>query len=163
MNAGAWGKNIEDFIENIMVMDYNGKIKLIKKKDIVFSYRRADLPGMIVLECVFKLKLCDKKYIQEKICEYRKRRGAAQDLSYPSAGCIFKNPSAAVPAGMLIDRCGLKGVRKGGAAISEKHANFIINFSGATSGDVADLMRMMRDRVRRRFGVSLEPEIKIMD
>ncbi|MFA5362205.1 MAG: UDP-N-acetylmuramate dehydrogenase [Candidatus Omnitrophota bacterium] len=162
MNAGAWGKNIEDCIENIKVMDYNGNIKLFKKKDMVFAYRYAGLPGIIVLECVFKLKLRDKKCIREKIRESRARRGSSQDLSFPSAGCIFKNPSAAQPAGMLIDRCGLKGARKGGAAVSEKHANFIVNRSNATSRDVAGLMRMIQYRVRRKFGVELEPEIKII-
>ena len=162
MNAGAWGKNIEDCVENIIVMDYNGGGKLLKKKDIDFTYRHANLPGRIVVECIFRLKPHDKKYIREKIREYRGRRGASQDLTFPSAGCIFKNPSAAQTAGMLIDRCGLKGVRKGGAAVSEKHANFIINRSGATSRDVTGLMRVVRDRVRRRFGVKLEPEIKIV-
>ncbi len=162
MNAGAWGKNIEDFIENITVMDYNGDIKLFKKKDIDFAYRRAGLQDVIILECVFKLKAGNPRSLREKMLEYRRRRLASQDLFFPSAGCVFRNPSKERPAGMMIDRCGLKGVRRGGAQISLKHANFIINRKNASSRDVRALMNLMRHRVLKHFGVDLEPEIVLV-
>jgi UDP-N-acetylmuramate dehydrogenase len=162
MNAGAWGKKIEDFVENVTVMDYNGEVITLEKKDMGFTYRHADLRGMIVLECVFKLVKRERGNIRKKISRYREQRSVSQDLSFPSAGCIFRNPSPEQPAGMLIDQCGLKGFRRGGAMISVKHANFIINRSGASSRDVKGLMRLMRERVRKEFGVTLEPEIIIV-
>ena len=89
------------------------------------------------------------------------RRRASQDLSKPSAGCIFKNPSVIQPAGKLIDICGLKGLKSGGAAVSTKHANFILNISHARCRDVLQLMNIIKRRVRSRFGIILEPEVKL--
>jgi UDP-N-acetylmuramate dehydrogenase len=161
MNAGAWGKNIEDYVENIRVMDYNGNIKLLGKKDIRFEYRNAQFCGLIVLECFFSLRRLAGGLVGRRIRDFSARRIASQDLSKPSAGCIFKNPPGVQPAGKLIDICGLKGMKKGGAAVSEKHANFIVNLSHASCRDVRQLMSLIKRRVRARFGVVLEPEVKI--
>ena len=94
---------------------------------------------------------------------YIKKKRATQDLSLPSAGCIFKNPGASgVSAGELIDRCGLKGRRVGGALISLKHANFIVNTGSATSADIMELIGIARNDVKKRFGIELELEIQIV-
>ena len=105
----------------------------------------------------------DKKSVLSEYNNYLKKKKATQDLCSPSAGCVFKNPAAGEKsAGELIDRCGLKGRRVGGAAVSEKHANFIVNVGGATAEDVIQLMDIMRSEVRARFAIELESEIRLV-
>jgi len=160
MNAGAWGKNIEDTLKEVWVMDYSGRIRVLKKKNIEFGYRKSDLGKYIILEARFGLGKGDGLNIRSRIREYLKQRRSAQDLTRPSAGCVFKNPTGK-SAGKLIDECGLKGKRVGGAAISGKHANFIVNLGNAKSADVIDLIKLIKNKVRAKFHINLEPEIKI--
>lgn len=160
MNAGAHNKSILDLLEKVTVMDYNGKIRILNKKEIKFGYRSCGLSRYVILNAQLKLKKDDKEEIKRRIAEYLCCRKRTQDLSKPSAGCIFKNPKAR-PAGMLIDLCGLKGNRVGSACISQKHANFILNDKNATAKDVLRLMDLIKKRVRNRFNITLEPEIKI--
>lgn len=154
-------KGIGDLAEEVRVMDYNGDIFTLKKKNLKFDYRSSNLSKYIILNATLKLKKRKRAAIKKNIDEYLSRRMITQDTSYPSAGCVFKNPSLGESAGRLIDLCGLKGKSVGGASVSLKHANFIFNKGNAKSGDVMRLMSLIRRKVKDRFNVELEPEIKI--
>ena len=160
MNAGAWGRNISDMVEDIKVMDYGGNIKTLTKKQIRFGYRRSGLAKYIILSVHLKLVKKNKKEINGSIKRYLEYRRNTQDTSLPNAGCIFKNPRLK-SAGRLIDLCGLKGKKIGGALVSRRHANFILNQGNAKAEDVLKLMDLIKKRVRSRFRVALQPEIKI--
>ncbi|MCM8796169.1 MAG: UDP-N-acetylmuramate dehydrogenase [Candidatus Omnitrophica bacterium] len=159
MNAGIPDKTIADRIENVTVMDYNGRIKTLAKKEIKFTYRSSNLSKYIILSATLKLSK-DKNSVKEKIKYYLKKRYLTQDLMYPSAGCIFKNPPGE-SAGRLIDLCGLKGKRIHDACISKRHANFILNLGKARAKDVLRLIRLVKKKVKKKFHINLEPEIKI--
>lgn len=160
MNAGCRGKSIGDLAREIEVLDYAGNIKRIKSQEIKFGYRKTNLGNYIILSAVLKLKRSSKEVILHNIKEYLLKRRDSQDLTFSNAGCIFKNPKS-LSAGRLIDFCGLKGKSMGGAIISEKHANFILNKGNAKAEDVLRLMSLIKARVRKKFRVNLEPEIKI--
>jgi UDP-N-acetylmuramate dehydrogenase len=160
MNAGAWGRSISEVVEKVRVMDYNAGIKTLDRKDIKFAYRRCGLARYIILSARLKLVKKTKKEISDSIKKFLGYRRDTQDTSSLNAGCIFTNP-AGKSAGRLIDLCGLKGKRIGGASVSQRHANFILNQGNASSGDVLKLMRLIRKRVKDKFKVTLGPEIKI--
>lgn len=162
MNAGISEKtkNIGSLVESVKVMDYNGKIKILNKKDIKFGYRKSNLSKYIILSALLKLRKRDKREIKNEIKRYFNYRKETQDLSRASAGCIFKNPKGN-QAGRLIDLSGLKGKRIGDASISRIHANFILNLGNATAKDVLKLMDLVKKEVKKKFNVTLEPEIKI--
>ncbi len=153
-------KNIGDLVEKVKVMDYNGNIKTLNKKDLKFGYRKSNLLKYIVLAVKIRLRKKDKKKIREKIKHYLRYRLSTQELHYPSAGCIFENP-AGLSAARLIDSCGLKGEHFGEARVSYKHANFIINRGKASAADVLKLMDYIKKKVKYKFNISLKPEIKI--
>jgi UDP-N-acetylmuramate dehydrogenase len=160
MNAGVPGDSIGDTVEEVRVMDYCGRVKTIKKKDITFGYRKSSLAKYIILSARLKLSAGNKNEIRNKISRNLRHRWSVHDLSRPSAGCAFKNPDG-ISAGRLMDLCGLKGKRIGRACISHKHANFILNMGNANSSDVLRLMNLARDQVKKKFKISLEPEIII--
>ncbi|MFH1198634.1 MAG: UDP-N-acetylmuramate dehydrogenase [Candidatus Omnitrophota bacterium] len=160
MNAGAWGRCIYEIVEKATVMDYDGKVKVLEKNKINFSYRHSDLEKYIILDVDLRLVRKEKNEIVRKVNEYLLTRKKTQDASYPNAGCVFKNPDQG-SAGKLIDLCGLKGAKFGGALISRKHANFILNKKNAKCDDVLKLMDLVKREVKNRFRVNLEPEIKI--
>lgn len=161
MNAGIPGKNISDLVEDIDIMDYNGNIKNLTANKVKFGYRKSNLSGYIILSASFRLSRNRKAGIQSAIKNYLDNRKDKQELSLPSAGCVFKNHSSMGPAGRLIDLCGLKGRRFGGACVSQKHANFIVNEGNATANDVSALMGIIKEEVKNKFKVILKPEIKI--
>lgn len=161
MNAGAWGKCIGDLVEEVNVMDSRGKIKKLKKEEIKFGYRHSGLSKYVILSGRLKLARKNKAGIASRIKKYISERKDKQDLSYPSLGSTFKNPDGYPAAGRLIDLCGIKGRRIGGACISNKHANFILNLKNAKSADVLKLMDLMKHEVKNKFGITLKPEIKI--
>jgi len=160
MNAGAWGRNIADTVQSVSVMDCHGKPKTLAKGKIKFGYRKSSLARYIILSARLRLAKKTKKEINVSIKKSLEYRRTAQDTSAPNAGCIFKNPLGK-SAGRLIDLCGLKGEKIGGACVSERHANFILNQDNASSGDVLKLMGLIKKRVKGKFRVTLEPEIKI--
>jgi UDP-N-acetylmuramate dehydrogenase len=160
MNAGAWGRCIGDSVKEVRVMDHNGKIRVIRKDGAGFIYRDSKLGKYIVLEAVLKLAKSDKGKISGSIKKILAQRRQSQDNTLPNAGCVFKNP-VKDSAGRLIDACGLKGRRIGKAVISQKHANFILNSGNARSADVLKLLELARRTVKKRFKVTLEPEIKL--
>lgn len=160
MNAGLKEESIADIVESVTVIDYNGGVKTLPKTGIKFEYRQSSLSKYIIVSAVIKLAKKDKRDIADRIAQYLTRRRLSQDLSYPSAGCVFKNPRG-YSAGQLIDLCGLKGRRSGGACVSRRHANFILNKGNAKAKDVFALMDLIGKEVRSKFKIKLEPEIKI--
>ena len=162
MNAGAWGENIANSVQQVEVMEYNGRMKILNKTNIRFSYRKSNLSKYIILNARFKILKKNKAKIRERIKEYLTLRRNSQGMTLPNAGCIFKNP-AGESAGKLIELCGLKGKKSGGACISRKHANFIVNQGRASAKDVLKLIGLVKRKVKHKFGLDLEPEIKIWD
>ncbi|MCR5684420.1 MAG: UDP-N-acetylmuramate dehydrogenase [Lachnospiraceae bacterium] len=163
MNAGAYGKEIKDVLTLVTVMDRNGTVSVLKAEELKLDYRYSVVPerGWIVLEAVFTLKTGDSEQISGYMAELAGRRREKQPLEYPSAGSIFKRPEGYF-AGKLIEDAGLKGFSVGGARVSEKHAGFIINTGGATSDDIMTLIDTVREKVRDRFSVTLEPEVRML-
>ncbi|MDO8603467.1 MAG: UDP-N-acetylmuramate dehydrogenase [Candidatus Omnitrophota bacterium] len=170
MNAGV--RNPENQSESIEIKDILlgadvldlkcGKIKALSKKDIDFKYRASGLDGKIILGARLGLKKGRKEDIQARISAFNKRRGWLAEIGFPNAGSVFKNPGADKPAGMLIESCGLKGKRIGDAEISKVHANIIVNLGGATAKDVLGLIDLARAGVKRKFGIKLELELKLI-
>lgn len=160
MNAGAWGENLGNLVEKVKVMDYNGKIKVLGKKKMRFAYRKTSLAQYIILSVRLKLPKRSRKEISARLKKYQALRQSTQGHVAANAGCIFRNPPGFM-AGRLIDACGLKGKKIGGAVVSRRHANFILNQGSARCQDVLSLMDLIKKKVKRRFHVRLEPEIKI--
>lgn len=159
---GEWC-SIGDFVEELKIMDHDGEISILNKKELAFGYRSLDLRDSVILEVKFLLNEAPRKDILNECQKFLRRKRETQELGVPSAGCIFKNPARTdKSAGELIDKCGLKGARMGGAEISKKHANFIVNTGNASSNDVITLIDLAKDKVKDRFGVELSLEIKIV-
>jgi UDP-N-acetylmuramate dehydrogenase len=162
MNAGAWGKSTGDVVTTVEILTADGERGIMSGSQLQFGYRRAVLPaGAVVVKARFKGTPDRPEAIGERIRDYLERRKAGQPLDYPSAGSVFKNPPHDY-AGRLIESVGLKGKRVGGAMISDKHANVIVNVGGARAEDVLALMDTARQRVREQTGIDLEPEIKVV-
>ena len=162
MNAGAWGKSTGDVVTIVEILTADGERGIMSGSQLQFGYRRAVLPaGAVVVKAQFKGTPDRPEAIGERIRDYLERRKAGQPLDYPSAGSVFKNPPHDY-AGRLIESVGLKGKRVGGAMISEKHANVIVNVGGASAEDILALMETARQRVREQTGIDLEPEIKVV-
>ena len=163
MNAGAYGKEMKDIVISTKCMDYNGNIIELSNKEHKFEYRSSIFQEKkyIILETKLKLFYGEKKDIQDKIEQYKMQRQEKQPLEYPSAGSTFKRQEGIITA-KLIDECGLKGYKIGGAKVSEKHAGFIVNDGGATAKDVIDLIKYVKDKVYEKYGVKIEEEIRIV-
>jgi UDP-N-acetylmuramate dehydrogenase len=160
MNAGCYGGETSDHVAEVKVIQ-NAKLKTLSKEECGFIYRNSSLKGMVVLEASFKLATGNKEELQEKRKEFILHRNQAQPVEIPNAGCIFKNPKDH-KAAILIDQCGLKGTKFGGAMVSTKHANFIVNFDNATAHDVIELVKIIKRTVREKTGVDLEMEVKLV-
>ena len=160
MNAGAGAFSIGDIIEEVYYMDKNSRQHVLKSDKLKFSYRYSsfqDIEGSIILGA--KLRLSDSKEdLLKKQSEILSLRLKKQPYNSPSIGSVFRNPDNNLSAGELIDGCGLKGTIRGGAQISEKHANFIVNIGGATSEDVLELVKYIKDTVYLKRGVLLKEE-----
>ena len=162
MNAGAYGNEIKDIIETVDVMIVNGSISEFKRAALPFEYRNLEIPeGAIIVSASFLLTKGVKEKIQERIREILDIRKEKHPLEYRNAGSIFKNPKG-LPAGQIIDALGLKGTRIGGAQISEKHGNFIVNTGNATAKDILALIDTVQKRVWEERGIRLEPEVRII-
>lgn len=157
MNASAYGRDMYSLLDKAEVMDKQGGISFIEKADIKSAYRWTSLRGQIVLSV--RLSLERDKNIKAQMREFLGRRMQSQDFSRPSCGCIFKNP-VGESAGLLIEKCGLKGLRRGEAQVSLKHANFIVNMGQASCNDVDYLIQKIKDTVNVRCGIILEEEIE---
>lgn len=161
MNAGSWGGTISLFLKNVTVLTKNAKVMELEKKDCGFSYRSSNMLkyGSIVLDAEFCLERRDPELIQSSQKEILKLKSSSQPLTYPSAGCVFKNHGKE-PAGKIIEQAGLKGAKIGGAQVSEVHANYIVNTGKATAADVMGLIDKIKAAVLEKTGISLELEIK---
>ena len=158
MNAGAFGQEVFNRLKGLKVMDASGKISFFKKADINYAYRKVEsLKNLIVLAAVFLFEKTDKKELLEVRKNILSQRDEKQPLDYPSAGSVFKRPEDDY-ASRLIDSCGLKGLRIGGAEVSTKHAGFIINKGNATANDVFELMNKIRSEVEKKTRIKLELE-----
>lgn len=161
MNAGAYGGQLSDVLTGVTVLTRTGETRELSSAELRLGYRRSVLmeTGDVVVQARFCLTPDEREAIAARMEEYLRRRRDKQPLEYPSAGSFFKRPPGHF-AGALIESCGLKGKRVGGAQISEKHAGFLINAGGATCADVLELSRQVRETVYERTGVSLEPEVR---
>jgi UDP-N-acetylmuramate dehydrogenase len=162
MNAGGNFGDIGAAVEKVTLMDRNGNVFEKCKPELVFDYRTTNITARFILNTTLKLSGGDPEQIMRTVKEIWVYKKNNQPLNTKNSGCVFKNPRG-VSAGALIDRAGLKGVRNGGAVVSEKHANFIIAEKGCTSRDVMGLMEIIRRRVRDEFDIDLELEIEIWD
>ena len=166
MNAGAFGGEIKDVcVKSCCYNIQTQEVKPLVGETQGFSYRSSFYsahPECLILGATLSLHSGDPAEIEERMQEYKRRRSASQPLEYPSAGSVFKRPAGDFAA-RLIDVCGLKGLRVGGAEVSEKHAGFIVNRGGATSEDVKRLIEIIRERVLKETGVLLECEIRFLE
>lgn len=162
MNAGAYGGEICMVCKSVDVMSMDGTLRRISGAEMGFSYRHSRLEdeGGVVVSAVFALSHDDPEAIRGRMQELMTKRKTSQPLDLPSAGSAFKRPVGGYAAA-LIDQAGLKGYRIGGAAVSEKHAGFVVNLDDATAQDVQKLLSSVSDIVFEKSGIRLEPEVRI--
>ncbi len=162
MNAGAYGGEIRQVCESVRVMTMDGQISTVLGENMNFSYRHSRLEEepLIVISVVFALSTKPPEQIKAVMADLQNRRRSSQPLDLPSAGSAFKRPVGGYAAA-LIDSAGLKGYTVGGAAVSTKHAGFVVNISDATAADVRLLLQQVSDKVYDASGIRLEPEVRI--
>ncbi len=163
MNAGAYNKEMKDVVKEVTIIDDNGNIKILANKELKFAYRKSILKekNYICLGATLKLEKGKKEEILDLIKSRKERRVATQPLNYPSAGSVFTNPKDDY-AGRLIEEAGLKGCQIGGALVSQKHANFIINKNNASGEDVKKLIEFIQKKIKKKYGVELKTEQEIV-
>ncbi|MFH0798909.1 MAG: UDP-N-acetylmuramate dehydrogenase [Pseudomonadota bacterium] len=162
MNAATSAGAIGDAVEELSIIDREGRELTLKRSALHFEYRRLKLPRTAaVIRCLLRLERTGIDEAKAALEEAMKKRSEAQPAEAKSLGCVFKNPGK-TPAGVLIEDAGLKGVRVGGARVSTIHANFIVNEGKAASRDITVLMGLVRERVKENSSVVLEPEIQII-
>lgn len=161
-NAGTSAGCIGDLISSVDVLSKTGLKRKLNRTEINFGYRSSNLEGELILRAEINLKKGTKNDILKVVKDIMLRRSKAQPLGTWNAGSIFKNPTNN-SAGRLIEECGLKGLKCGDAQISEKHANFIINTGEAKASDVLNLIKTAQNKVKEKFGIDLETEIKVIN
>ena len=164
MNAGAYKSDMGYVVETVKVLTPNLEIINLENKEMNFHYRSSFLQthrDYVCLEVILKLNVGKREAIEDVIRERRERRVASQPLEYPSAGSVFRNPEGGF-AGQLIEESGLKGMTKGGAMISDKHANFIINNGTATYEDIIMLIDYIKERIKIIYDIDLILEQEII-
>ena len=161
MNAGAMGGTIFDVVECIRLMGSNGVVQERTVGELAIGYRSCGtLKEHVALSAVLRGQPGSREAIGQRMNEYSRKRWQSQPAA-PSAGCVFRNP-ASIPAGKLIEELGLKGTRLGGAVVSAKHGNFIVNDGRATARDVLGLIEIIRQRAQAARGIKLETEVEIV-
>ena len=163
MNAGAYGSEMKQVLKTVTVLTAEGNVETLPAEVLELGYRTSVIPkrGYLVLGAVVSLSAGKMDEIKTVMDDLAFRRKDKQPLEFPSAGSTFKRPEGYF-AGKLIEDCGLKGFSVGGAQVSEKHAGFVINKGGATATDIYHLCKEVEKRVRARFDVSLEMEVKLV-
>lgn len=162
MNAGAYGGEMKDIVAYVDILEADGEIRRYRTDEMQFSYRHSVVDAdKIVLRVGLQLEKGDKQVIMTRMNELAEARRSKQPLEYPSAGSTFKRPEGYFAA-KLIDDSGLRGYRSGGAMVSEKHCGFVINVDQAKSADVIDVMKHVEMVVKEKYGVTLEPEVRII-
>jgi UDP-N-acetylmuramate dehydrogenase len=170
MNAGCHGGDWSELVEQVTVVDASGHDSVLPRKEIPFSYRRSGLEGRVVLEATVRLRQEEQGRLDEAISEMFEWRQRGTPFNQPCCGSVFQNPGGpswkreAGPrtAGQLIEAAGLKGFMIGGAQVSPMHANYFVNTGTATASDVRKLIEHVQRTVQDRFGVMLEPEVKLI-
>lgn len=160
-NAGAFQQSIGELVSRLKILNEEGRIKWLRLKDCQFSYRQSRFKSSkeVILEVELKLKKGKRKEIEKKMAENLTKR--LSQPKEPSAGCVFVNPKPLV-AGKLIQECGLKGKRVGDAQISSLHGNFIVNLGKARASEVIKLIKLIKEKVKEKFGVILQEEIQLV-
>lgn len=164
MNAGAHGREMKDVVIGATYIDFEGNIKTLENRDLQFEYRKSIFSKRnmgIIIEAKLKFEFGDINQISEKMQQYSTYRKEKQPISYPSAGSTFKRGEDFITA-KLIDECGLKGYKIGGASISNLHAGFVINENNATAKDVLELVKYTKQKIYEKFGKKIELEIEII-
>lgn len=159
-NAGTRSGDISQFVQRVDVLTGKGKKFTRSEDELTFAYRQSSVNELVILEAEFELQKDDPAEITRRMRKLWIMKKATQPLSFQSAGCIFKNPRG-MSAGAVIEQCGLKGTRIGGAEISDRHANFIVTHDGVTAEDVLALIDTARAKAEEQIGVDLELEIEI--
>lgn len=162
MNAGAYGGELKDIIESVTFICPDGIIKTETAENLGFAYRRSMFTegGYVILSCKLRLREGNYEDIKAMMADFNSRRTEKQPLNLPSAGSTFKRPEGYF-AGKLIQDAGLMGYSIGGAQVSEKHAGFVVNTGGASAADVTNLIKHIQNTVNEKFGVWLEPEVRL--
>ena len=163
MNAGAYGSEIKEVVKETTYIDFDGNIKTINNNEHNFSYRNSIFSKIdgIIIKTVIELPKGNLEEIENKMKKNISSRNEKQPLDKPNAGSTFKRGEGFITA-KLIDECGLKGYKIGGAEVSTKHAGFVVNAGEATSKDILDLIEYIKKEVNKKFNVSIEPEIQIV-
>jgi UDP-N-acetylmuramate dehydrogenase len=162
MNAGAYGREWCDVLVDAVVADATGA-RTVAVSELDLSYRHSGLaPGEVVAQVRFRLEPREPAAIKEEVARLLAQRKATQPTTKRTFGSVFKNPEHELGAGRMLEECGLKGHRIGGALISPRHANFVENAGGATSADAIALMAEARRRAHERFGVELQHEVRFL-
>jgi UDP-N-acetylmuramate dehydrogenase len=170
MNAGCHGGEWSDVVDRLTVVDATGQDAVLGRAEVPFTYRRSGLDGRVVLEAVVRLRPEEQPRLDEQIAEMFEWRQSGTPFNQPCCGSVFKNPSGASwkrhdgprTAGQLVEAAGLKGTRIGGVEVSPMHANYFVNTGGGTAADVRALIERVQAEVEARFGVRLEPEVKLI-
>ncbi len=165
MNAGAYKSDMSNLIKTVTFLDENLELKTLKNEELDFSYRKSlfQSKDYIIISAVLELTPGKKEEIKDLMDRRKERRIESQPLDYPSAGSVFRNPSEDVFAGKLIEDLGLKGYQIGGAKISEKHANFIINVGDATGEDIKELIDLVKVKVKEKYNIDLHVEQRFIN
>ena len=162
MNAGAYGSEMEKIVERVEAVTNIGEPVGFNREEMIFSYRDSHLPsGIIVTRVTLRLLKAKVEEVGLKVQELVQRRKKSQPSGHPNSGSMFRNPPGDF-AGRLIEAAGLKGRRLGRAAISDRHANFIVNLGGAKAEEVRGLMEITQAEVKKKFGVKLQPEVRFL-
>jgi len=165
-NAQAFDNKMSDIVKTVEVFDVkNFKVKNFSKKQCHFSIKDSIFKknkNLIIISAVLKLKKGNKREIQKKIKEYLKTRKQKHPLNFPSAGSVFINKKGSPPSAFLIESAGLKGAKLAKAMVSKKHAGFIVNLGGAKAKDVLGLIKIIKQKVKNKFGINLKEEIQII-
>lgn len=163
MNAGAHGGEVKDVLAWADVVDDEGNVHRMSNEDLTFSYRTSWLKhhGGVVVEAAFDLEFGDREASLTKMREWSQRRSSTQPLSLPNCGSVFRNPPG-THAAKLIESAGLKGMKCGGAQVSDKHANFIVNLGGAKAADVLWLIQQVQTIIEDKYDIRLETEVRVM-
>jgi len=162
MNAGAFGVEISDFVEEIYFISWEGELEKLKREEISFSYRNSPFPRIgVVYKVVFRLKRTEENIMEDYI-RIRNLRKEKQPINEPTSGSTFKNPKGNC-AGKLLEDTGLKGFRLKNIGFSEKHANFLINYGNASFQEVRDIIEIAKEKVFKEFSVNLVEEVKLVE
>lgn len=166
MNAGCHGGQWSDTVESVVAVDPQGESRVFARAEIPFQYRWSGLDGWVVLETTVRLEAGDPSALAAEVTKLFEWRQRGTPFNAPCCGSVFKNPETSSAegrtAGQLIEAAGLKGTRVGGAVVSAMHANYFVNLGAATAADVRGLIELAQRQVKDRFGISLEPEVKLI-